>query len=150
MSIASSRVVLVPAPRRAAQKLIAPERRILPVRRLPGNGLKAWEQAVRLGYEGVVMKDPASPYVGGQTLKCPKVKQPKYREQAEAPSDWLFHAKHHSDDPGQADSLAHGCVPRVGSSCASPGPGVRTSAPSTSGTSHPAGAPARPRQGRRR
>jgi len=29
----------------------------------------------------LVAKDPASPYVGGRTLKWLKVKQPKYREQ---------------------------------------------------------------------
>jgi hypothetical protein len=28
----------------------------------------------------LVAKDPASPYVGGRTLKGLKVKQPKYRE----------------------------------------------------------------------
>jgi bifunctional non-homologous end joining protein LigD len=59
------------------EQLIAPERRILPVRRLSSNGLKTWEQAVHRGYEGVVAKDPASPYVGGRTLKWLKVKQPK-------------------------------------------------------------------------
>jgi hypothetical protein len=32
------------------------------------------------GYEGLVAKDPESPYVGGRTLKWLKVKQPKYRE----------------------------------------------------------------------
>jgi ATP-dependent DNA ligase len=31
------------------------------------------------GYEGMVAKDPASPYVGGRTLKWLKVKQRDYR-----------------------------------------------------------------------
>jgi ATP-dependent DNA ligase len=31
------------------------------------------------GYEGLVAKDPASPYVGGRTLNWLKVKQAKYR-----------------------------------------------------------------------
>ena len=31
------------------------------------------------GYEGLVAKDPASPYVGGRTLKWLKVKQRGYR-----------------------------------------------------------------------
>jgi bifunctional non-homologous end joining protein LigD len=66
--------------RQALEQLIAPERGILPVRRRSSNGLKAWEQAVHRGYEGVVAKDPTSPYVGGRTLKWLKVKQPKYRE----------------------------------------------------------------------
>jgi ATP-dependent DNA ligase len=32
-----------------------------------------------LTYEGMVAKDPASPYVGGRTLKWLKVKQRDYR-----------------------------------------------------------------------
>jgi bifunctional non-homologous end joining protein LigD len=53
---------------------------VLPVRRLADDGLKAWRQVLEHGYEGLVAKDPASPYVGGRTLKWLKVKQPKYRE----------------------------------------------------------------------
>jgi bifunctional non-homologous end joining protein LigD len=53
---------------------------VLPVRRLSDDGLKAWQQVLERGYEGLVAKDPASPYVGGRTLKWLKVKQPKYRE----------------------------------------------------------------------
>jgi ATP-dependent DNA ligase len=44
------------------------------------NGLKAWAQAVHKGYQGLVGKDPQSPYVGGRALKWLKVKQPHYRE----------------------------------------------------------------------
>ena len=61
-------------------ELVAREQMILPVRRLSSNGLKAWAQAVHKGYEGLVGKDPESPYVGGRTLKWLKVKQPNYRE----------------------------------------------------------------------
>src|SRR5260370_34679216 len=53
---------------------------VLPVRRLADDGLKAWQQVLERGYEGLVAKDPASPYVGGRTLKWLKVKQPHYRE----------------------------------------------------------------------
>jgi ATP-dependent DNA ligase len=53
---------------------------VLPVRRLADDGLKAWQQVIERGYEGLVAKDPASPYVGGRTLKWLKVKQPHYRE----------------------------------------------------------------------
>ena len=53
---------------------------VLPVRRLADDGLKAWRQVLEHGYEGLVAKDPASPYVGGRTLKWLKVKQPKNRE----------------------------------------------------------------------
>jgi ATP-dependent DNA ligase len=54
----------------------------LPTRRLSDNGLKAWAQAVHRGYEGVVGKDPESPYVPGRTLKWLKVKQKDYRKEA--------------------------------------------------------------------
>jgi bifunctional non-homologous end joining protein LigD len=53
---------------------------ILPVRRLADDGLTAWQEVLTRGYEGLVAKDPASPYVGGRTLKWLKVKQPHYRE----------------------------------------------------------------------
>jgi ATP-dependent DNA ligase len=52
---------------------------VLPVRRLAGDGLKAWQQVLERGYEGLLAKDPASPYVGGRTLKWLKVKQRDYR-----------------------------------------------------------------------
>lgn len=66
--------------RQVLEALIAPERRMLPVRRLSTNGLKAWAQAVHRGYEGLVAKDPRSPYVGGRTLKWLQVRQTRYRE----------------------------------------------------------------------
>jgi ATP-dependent DNA ligase len=55
-------------------------RLILPARRLADDGLTAWAEVLGRGYEGLVAKDPESPYVGGRTLKWLKVKQPKYRE----------------------------------------------------------------------
>ncbi len=55
-------------------------RLILPARRLAGDGIMAWADVLARGYEGLVAKDPASPYVGGRTLKWLKVKQPHYRE----------------------------------------------------------------------
>ncbi len=57
---------------------------VLPVRRLADNGLKAWQQVLERGYEGLVAKDPASPYVGGRTLKWLKVKQREYRVEKNA------------------------------------------------------------------
>jgi bifunctional non-homologous end joining protein LigD len=51
---------------------------LLPVRRLADDGLKAWREV--LGYKGLVAKDPASPYVGGRSLKWLTLKQPEYRE----------------------------------------------------------------------
>jgi bifunctional non-homologous end joining protein LigD len=53
---------------------------IFPARRFAANGLEAWLQVLAAGYEGMVAKDDASPYVGGRTLKWLKVKVPKYRE----------------------------------------------------------------------
>ena len=49
---------------------------VLPVRRLADDGLKAWQQVLERGYEGLVAKDPQSPYGGGRTLAWLKVKQP--------------------------------------------------------------------------
>jgi len=66
--------------RQALEHLLSGERLILPVRRLSPSGLEAWKDVLRAGYEGLVAKDPASPYVGGRTLKWLKVKVPKYRE----------------------------------------------------------------------
>lgn len=57
--------------------LLTGERLILPVRRPNPNGLEAWQEGIRAGWEGLVAKDPESPYVGGRTLKCLKVKQPQ-------------------------------------------------------------------------
>jgi len=65
--------------RRVLEELVARERMILPVRRLSSNGLKAWAQTIHKGYEGMVGKDPESPYVGGRTLSWLKVKQAEYR-----------------------------------------------------------------------
>jgi len=53
---------------------------LLPVRRLADDGLQAWTQVLAHGWEGLVAKDPESPYVGGRTLKWLKLKVPHYRE----------------------------------------------------------------------
>ncbi len=45
------------------------------------NGLEAWQEVIRAGWEGPVAKDPESPYVPARSLKWLKVKQPKYREE---------------------------------------------------------------------
>ncbi len=66
--------------RRERLEYVLEGRLILPVRRLADDGLTAWQEVLTRGYEGLVAKDPASPYVGGRTLKWLKVKQPKYRE----------------------------------------------------------------------
>jgi len=53
---------------------------LLPARRLADDGLKAWAQVIERGYEGLVAKDPASPYRAGRTLAWLRVKVPYYRE----------------------------------------------------------------------
>jgi ATP-dependent DNA ligase len=44
------------------------------------NGLEAWQEVIRAGWEGLAAKEPASPYRGGRTLSWLKVKQPHNRE----------------------------------------------------------------------
>ena len=51
--------------RQALEHLLQGERLILPVRRLGPSGLEAWKDVLRAGYDGLVAKDPATPYVGG-------------------------------------------------------------------------------------
>jgi len=43
--------------------------------RLPSNGLEAWQQVLPAVYEGLIGRDPASPYRGGRTLSWLKVKR---------------------------------------------------------------------------
>lgn len=66
--------------RQALEHLLRGERLILPVRRLASHGLEAWKEVGRAGREGLVAKDPESPYVGGRTLRWLKVKRSHYRE----------------------------------------------------------------------
>ena len=66
--------------RRRLERLLRSNGMVFAVRRLAMDGLKAWQEAVARGFEGLVAKDPESPYVGGRTLRWLKVKQPHYRE----------------------------------------------------------------------
>jgi bifunctional non-homologous end joining protein LigD len=52
---------------------------VLPAQRLAGDGFEAWAQVLERGYEGLIGKDEASPYVEGRTLSWLKVKVPAYR-----------------------------------------------------------------------
>jgi ATP-dependent DNA ligase len=67
--------------RKALEKFVKGQTLIFPARRLSPNGLAAWAEVLHRGWEGMVAKDPESPYVAGRTLKWLKVKQPKYREE---------------------------------------------------------------------
>jgi hypothetical protein len=66
--------------RNVLEELVDGHDLVLPARRLAPDGLAAWAQVVERGYEGLVGKDEASPYVEGRTLSWLKVKVPKYRE----------------------------------------------------------------------
>ena len=65
--------------RETLEKVIESQTLLLPVRRLPTNGLDAWQQVLERGYEGLVAKDESSPYSGGRTLSGLKVEQADYR-----------------------------------------------------------------------
>ena len=65
--------------RRVLDRLVANHSMIFPARRLADDGLKAWQEAMARGYEGIVAKDPDSRYVPGRTLSWLKVRQRDYR-----------------------------------------------------------------------
>jgi bifunctional non-homologous end joining protein LigD len=56
---------------------------VLPARRLADNGLDAWAQVLRRGFEGYVAKDQLSPYRGGVTRSWLKVKVPGWTDPEE-------------------------------------------------------------------
>ena len=66
--------------RQALEHLLRGQQLILPARRLHANGLVAWQQALNANYEGMVGKDPESPYKPGRTLSWLKLKQREYRK----------------------------------------------------------------------
>jgi bifunctional non-homologous end joining protein LigD len=68
--------------RQALEQLVAGHQLIIPARRLPANGLEAWDEVLRCDYEGMVAKDPGSAYAPGRTLSWLKVKQRDYRQEA--------------------------------------------------------------------
>ena len=64
---------------RVLERLVSNHAMVFPARRLANSCFKAWEEAVARGYEGIVAKDPESPYLPGRTLKWLQVKQKDYR-----------------------------------------------------------------------
>ncbi len=52
--------------RRVLDRLASSHGMIFPARRLSNNGLKAWQEALRRNYEGIVAKDPESRYIPGR------------------------------------------------------------------------------------
>jgi bifunctional non-homologous end joining protein LigD len=68
--------------RQALEQLAADCQLVMPTRRLPANGLEAWDEVLRGNYEGMVAKDPESAYTPGRTLSWLKVRQRGYRQEA--------------------------------------------------------------------
>jgi bifunctional non-homologous end joining protein LigD len=68
--------------REALEQLAADRQLVMPTRRLPANGLAAWDEVLRGNYEGMVAKDPESAYTPGRTLSWLKVRQRGYRQEA--------------------------------------------------------------------
>jgi bifunctional non-homologous end joining protein LigD len=68
--------------RQGLEQLVADRQLVIPTRRLPTNGLEAWDEVLRGNYEGMVAKDPRSSYTPGRTLSWLKVKQRGYRQEA--------------------------------------------------------------------
>jgi bifunctional non-homologous end joining protein LigD len=60
--------------RAAVEEAIGKTDHLFPSRRLDSNGKKAYGQAKRRGYEGLVAKDPSAPYVEGRSTRWLKVK----------------------------------------------------------------------------
>jgi bifunctional non-homologous end joining protein LigD len=66
--------------RNVLEEAVDGQQLVLPARRLADDGVEAWAQVLARGYEGMVEKDEAAPYVEGRTLAWLKVKVPHYRE----------------------------------------------------------------------
>jgi bifunctional non-homologous end joining protein LigD len=64
----------LPARRDALEKAIGETERLFPSRRLSDNGLDAFKEAEKRGYEGLVAKDAAAPYIEGRSTRWLKVK----------------------------------------------------------------------------
>jgi bifunctional non-homologous end joining protein LigD len=64
----------LPARRAALEAAIGDTDHLLPSRRLESNGLAAYRTAEKKGWEGVIGKDPAAPYVEGRSTRWLKVK----------------------------------------------------------------------------
>lgn len=64
----------LPERRAALEDAIGRTDRLFPSRRLAANGLEAYREAVRRGFEGIVAKNPGSPYIEGRSTEWLKVK----------------------------------------------------------------------------
>jgi len=64
----------LPARRAAVEEAIGETERLFASRRLAANGLEAFRDAKKKGYEGLVAKDASAPYIEGRSTKWLKVK----------------------------------------------------------------------------
>jgi bifunctional non-homologous end joining protein LigD len=64
----------LPARRAAVGEAIGETERLFASRRLAANGLEAFRDAKKKGYEGLVAKDASAPYIEGRSTKWLKVK----------------------------------------------------------------------------
>jgi bifunctional non-homologous end joining protein LigD len=64
----------LPVRREALEEAIEGADRLFPSRRLAANGLTAYKEAIRRGFEGIVAKNPAAPYIEGRSTEWLKVK----------------------------------------------------------------------------
>ena len=64
----------LPVRRAELERAIGDTDHLIPSRRLDANGKKAYEQAKKRGYEGIVGKDSSAPYIEGRSTKWLKVK----------------------------------------------------------------------------
>jgi bifunctional non-homologous end joining protein LigD len=64
----------LPVRRAAVEAAIGDRERLFPSRRLDANGEKAYRQATKRGYEGLVAKDSSAPYIEGRSSRWLKVK----------------------------------------------------------------------------
>jgi ATP-dependent DNA ligase len=60
--------------RRLLEGVVEGVDRLIPARRLAADGLAAYRQVLRAGYEGMVAKDEAAPYAAGRSARWIKVK----------------------------------------------------------------------------
>lgn len=64
----------LPARRAALEEAIGSRERLFPSRRLPKNGMTAYDTAMKKQWEGLIAKEEDSPYVEGRSAKWLKVK----------------------------------------------------------------------------
>ena len=89
------------------EDVVAASNLVFPVRRLAPDGLEAWSQVVERGYEGIVAKDDGSPYKGGPTRRCLKVKQKNWTVEEDRWRRRIFGEDRPAEDRTAGDYTGH-------------------------------------------